>query len=121
MFKFTGPTRFQSFTKSVSKYFSNFNLGMTGATSQVYPKAYPNAYSSAHPNAYTNAYPSAYPRAYPDVYPVTMTTQTPWISRMARWTNVRNQEYSNGSQASRVYVGNPGYYSQVRKSQTLTL
>ena len=90
---------------------------MTGATSQVYPKAYPNAYSSTHPNAYTNAYPSAYPRAYPDVYPVTMTTQTPWISRMARWTNV----HSNVPQASRVYVGNPGYYSQVRKSQTTTL
>ena len=97
--------------------FSPFNLERTGGASHVYPKAYPNAYSSAHPNAY----PSAYPRAYPDVYPVTMTTQTPWISRMARWTNVRNQEYSNGSQASRVYVGNPGYYSQVRKSRTPTL
>ena len=91
--------------------FSPFNLERTGGASHVYRKAYPNAYSSAHSNSNTNAYPSAYPRAYPDVYPVTMTTQTPWISRMARWTNVRNQEY----------VGNPGYYSQVRKSPTPTL
>ena len=54
-------------------------------------------------------YPNAYQSAYPSGFPETTNTQTPWLSRMARWSPFYNMGYGNGAQANGVYPQQQGY------------